>query len=90
MLTPAAITALAILALAAVGTLANEGTHGGVAEGMGLGHHHMADYGGYHCASHSGMHGSEHMAHMHGETHADHADCPGGSEMHGMDHMGDA
>lgn len=66
--------------------MANEATHGGVSEMMGLGHHHMADYGGYHCASHDGTHGHHHVEHMHNETRTAHEDCPGGSGMHGGMH----
>ena len=32
--------------------LANEWSHGGLAEATGLGHRHMLDHGGYHCADH--------------------------------------
>ena len=85
MLAPNLIVALAIAGLAGMGTMANEGTHGGVAEMMGLGHQHMTDVGGYHCASHMGDHGQEHMEHMHEEHPMDHSSCPGGSGMHDMD-----
>ena len=90
MLSTNLIACLAVGGLAAMGTMVNEGTHGGLAEMMGLGHHHMADYGGYHCASHDGEDGAEHMEHMHGEHPMDHSDCPGGSDMHDMGHMGGA
>jgi hypothetical protein len=79
------IAALAIGGLAAVGAMANEATHGGVSEMMGMGHHHMADVGGYHCASHMDEHGEHHMEHMHEEHPMDHDSCPGGSGMHDMD-----
>lgn len=46
---------------------ANEASHGEVAEMMGFGHHHMADYGGYHCSGHNGStHAGQHAEHMHG------------------------
>ena len=90
MLATNVIAALAVGGLAAMGTMINEGTHGEIAEMMGLGHHHMTDYGGYHCASHTGEHGADHMEHMHGDHPMDHDDCPGGADMHHMDHMGGA
>lgn len=77
---------------------ANEWTHGGVAEGVGVGHHHLADYGGYHCAPHDdATRAALHRAHMHGNaTMTDeagvtmmgdatraHAACPGGAAEHG-------
>ena len=86
MMSTAIMAGLVVAGVAGVGMMANEATHGGVAEMMGLGHNHMADYGGYHCASHDGSHGQHHMTHMHDETHAGHAGCPGGSQMHDMDH----
>jgi hypothetical protein len=87
MLSTNVIAALAIGGLAALGTLVNEGTHGGLAETMGMGHHHLSDYGGYHCASHEGPDGGMHMEHMHGDHPMDHEDCPGGAGMHSMHPM---
>jgi hypothetical protein len=81
----AVLAALVVSGVAGLGTMANEATHGGVSEMMGMGHHHMTDMGGYHCASHVGEHGSQHMDHMHDETHMAHDNCPGGSDMHDMD-----
>lgn len=45
---------------------ANEMTHGGFAQAMGVGHHHMADYGGYHCAGPNDADWARHVDHMHG------------------------
>src|SRR5687768_15667349 len=59
------VAALAVAGIAGMGAMVNEGTHGEIAEMMGFGHHHMADYGGYHCASHMGENGNEHFQHMH-------------------------
>ena len=80
------VAGLVVAGIAGLGTMANEGTHGGVAEMMGFGHHHMADYGGYHCASHMGADGGQHVQHMHEEMAVHHDDCPGGQEMHDLDH----
>lgn len=80
------VAALVVSGVAGVGMMANEMTHGGVSETMGLGHQHMADYGGYHCASHMGEHGAHHVEHMHNETHMDHGNCPGGASMHDREH----
>jgi hypothetical protein len=82
------VAALAVAGVAGSVTMANEAMHGGVAEMMGLGHQHMADYGGYHCASHDGMHGPHHEDHMHNETGMPHGDCPGGEGMHSGGRMG--
>ena len=78
------MAALVVSGMAGAGMMANEASHGGVAEAMGLGHHHMADVGGYHCASHTGEHGPHHVQHMHNETRAAHAACAGGAAMHGL------
>ena len=79
---------------------ANEVTHGSVAETMGFGHHHLADYGGYHCAGHDdAAHAELHYEHMHGQAwngsgnasygpgYHDHAACYDGGHMH-EEHMG--
>lgn len=56
-----------VLLLAGFG--ANEMTHGGVAGTMGLGHHHMLDYGGYHCADHhDDAVAGDHFEHMHSQA----------------------
>ncbi|MFA5943085.1 MAG: hypothetical protein WC876_01320 [Candidatus Thermoplasmatota archaeon] len=68
---------------AGVGVIGNEVTHGAWSESMGLGHHHLADYGGYHCAAHESQ---AHMQHMHNGTFTDHQHCPGGVHMHGDGH----
>ena len=81
------MAALIVSGVAGAGMMANEASHGQVAEMMGVGHQHMADYGGYHCTSHQGDHASHHVDHMHNETHAAHAGCPGGSGMHDMGGM---
>ena len=48
------------------GFAGNEFSHGGFAESMGMGHHHMTDYGGYHCADPSDdEHWADHVEHMH-------------------------
>lgn len=86
MLKTSLLAALGVGGIAAMGTMVNEGTHGDVAEMMGFGHHHMADYGGYHCASHMGEEGDEHFRHMHEDHETRHDDCPGGGDMHDMDH----
>lgn len=59
---------MAILAAGLLATTfgANEVTHGGLAETMGAGHHHMLDYDGYHCATHDGPRADQHHQHMHG------------------------
>lgn len=71
-----AVVAAAILA---TGFAANEMSHGAVAETMGVGHHHMLDYGGYHCAGvEDAEHWDHHVEHMHGgNATADHAGCGG-------------
>ena len=81
----AVLAGLLVAGLAALGTIGNEASHGGLSEAMGLGHHHLADYGGYHCASHDGPHADDHLRHMHGDHPMRHDDCPGGSGMHHMD-----
>lgn len=81
------MAALVVSGVAGAGFMANEMTHGGMAETMGMGHHHLADYGGYHCASHDGSEGMHHMEHMHGENFTAHSGCNGGAPMHG-DRMG--
>ncbi len=70
---------------AGVGVVGNEVTHGAWSESMGLGHHHLADYGDYHCADHESQ---AHMQHMHNGTVTDHAHCQGGAGMHGDGHTG--
>lgn len=82
------MAALVVSGVAGVGMMGNEMTHGGMSEMMGMGHNHMADYGGYHCSSHTGDHGSHHMDHMHGDNYTAHEGCPGGSGMH-QGQMGD-
>lgn len=81
-------TALAVMLatlglLSGVGVVGNEATHGGWAQSMGLGHHHLADYDGHHCTSHASP---AHMRHMHNGTFTDHQHCPGGVNMHGDGH----
>lgn len=66
-------------ALLLAGFGANEMTHGGVAEGMGLGHQHMMDYDGYHCAEPGDTDWERHQEHMHDSTVGDHC---------GSGHMG--
>jgi hypothetical protein len=63
----------------------NEVSHGGVAEMMGAGHHHVVDMGGAHCADHGDPeHADHHAEHMHGNATAlPHDECPGGEAMHG-------
>jgi hypothetical protein len=58
------------------GFAANEMTHGGMAESMGMGHQHMLDHGGYHCAEPGSAHWENHEAHMHDGNMTDH--CGGG------------
>lgn len=66
------MTTRTLLILAASGVLiagfgANEATHGGTAEAVGLEHSHMFDYGGYHCATPDDAgHWEDHVEHMHG------------------------
>ncbi|MGQ0536630.1 MAG: hypothetical protein ACT4PT_11220 [Methanobacteriota archaeon] len=75
---------LALAGLAGAGFVVNEWSHGAMAESGGLGHRHLLDHGGYHCATHDGARGTEHVAHMHGNTTAvPHEACPGGAAMHG-------
>lgn len=80
-----------VLALAlGSGFLANEWSHGGLSEAMGMGHNHMLDFGDYHCADHNDpQQGAMHMAHMHqADAPMPHDGCPGGSDMHnGMGDM---
>ena len=71
-----------LLGVSGIGVLANETTHGGFVDTIGLGHHHLADYGGYHCTSHRGDLGERHIQHMHNETLSQHNACPGGATMH--------
>lgn len=78
------MAALIVSGVAGTGMMANEATHGGMSEMMGMGHNHMSDVGGYHCASHNGGQGSQHMQHMHNQTMAAHGSCPGGASMHDM------
>ncbi len=79
----ALLSAFAAILVAGAGAIANESTHGQVAEGMGLGHQHMLDYGGYHCTSHEAPNeGPHHIEHMHEQHPANHASCPGGQRMH--------
>ena len=87
MLQTGMMAALAVSAVAGVGMMGNEMTHGAFSEAMGFGHNHMADYGGYHCASHMGPDAADHMRHMHNATFAPHEGCPGGSGMHQMGGM---
>jgi hypothetical protein len=50
----------------------NEWSHGGLSETMGMGHHHMLDYGRQHCTDASG-----HVVHMTDmPAHHVHADAP--------------
>lgn len=76
---------LGLAGLMTAGFAVNEWSHGGMAQTMGLGHHHMTDYGGYHCAMHDDAdHAAHHLAHMHGNnTTMPHDGCPGGPAMHG-------
>lgn len=61
----------------------NEWSHGAMAESIGVGHHHMFDFGGLHCVSHTDeVRGDAHLEHMHGSSPMPHAHCPGGSGMH--------
>ena len=44
------------------GFLVNEWSHGALSETVGLGHHHMLDYGGYHCSAYNATaYGDHHM-----------------------------
>lgn len=61
----------------------NETTHGGMAEFIGFGHHHLSDSGGYHCVDHASL---THVQHMHNGTATDHSHCPGGLTIHGDGH----
>ncbi len=83
MMSAGMMAGLVVAGMAGAGFMANEATHGAMAEAMGLGHNHMADYGGYHCAAHDGAHGAHHAEHMHNATSMPHGSCPGGSGMHG-------
>lgn len=87
MMSASMMGALIVSGLAGMGVMANEASHGGMAQAMGLGHHHLTDVGGYHCASHTGPDGATHMEHMHNETMMQHGNCPGGSGMHRMGGM---
>lgn len=66
MLSATMIAAITLSGILGAGFMANEATHGGMAEAMGMGHQHMFDYGGQHCtdASHRGEHMD--MQHMEG------------------------
>ncbi len=82
---------LAVLAgitlLASCGIVTNEAGHGMLSEAMGMGHHHIADYGGYHCANHDTTPlGEQHMNHMHKQHTSTHNHCQGGKEMHRTHH----
>lgn len=48
------------------GFLANEWSQGGMAEAMGLGHHHALDPGPAHCAQHAHAHAAENGTSMPG------------------------
>lgn len=72
---------MAVSGLMLAGVGANEMTHGGVAEGTGLGHQHMADYGGYHCADPEDMDWERHQEHMHADGQTAHC---GDGHMDGM------
>lgn len=86
MAAPQLIAALAS-ALLMTGFAANEATHGGFAESMGLGHHHMTDHGGYHCAGPDDAAWQDHVAHMHGNDTTPHDHC-GADHMSGPHHNG--
>lgn len=79
---------VALAALFGTGFLANEWSHGAMSEAVGLGHHHVLDYGGYHCAGHGDAeHGAHHAAHMHGNASRPHQGCAGmhaGNDAGGM------
>lgn len=66
------------------GFLANEWSHGGLSEALGMGHRHALDFGGYHCAPHDDSErGRMHVEHMHQEgSPMPHDECAGGSAMH--------
>jgi hypothetical protein len=83
MVAPAFVAAIAA-GVMMTGFAANEMSHGGLAEGMGMGHQHMLDHGGYHCADPDDAHWDDHVAHMHGEG-ADHC---GDDHMHRSGHEG--
>lgn len=61
------------------GFVANEWSHGALSEAMGLGHHHMLDYGQHHCIPHDDPnHGPAHREHMHDpDEPRPHDECPG-------------
>lgn len=85
------IGVLAASGLLLAGFGANEVTHGGVSEAMGLDHNHMLDYGDYHCADPGDTeHWDEHVEHVHGgqNTTDDHDHC-GAGHMGTGDHMSD-
>lgn len=94
----AVLVPLALTGMLGTAFAANEWTHGGMSEAMGLGHRHMMDYGAYHCVDHAdAMHAAMHLQHMHGNvTMRDaqgnmmfgnatmpHMACAGGAGMHG-------
>jgi hypothetical protein len=67
MVAPQLIAAIAS-AVMMTGFAANEMSHGGFADAMGMGHQHMADWGGYHCAGPDDAHWADHVEHMHGNS----------------------
>lgn len=68
---------------------ANEASHGSLAEGMGLGHHHMSDYGGYHCAGPDDAHWGQHVDHMHDGATESQDHCGRHHMDRDHEHMGD-
>lgn len=48
------IAPLIVASVAGGGFIVNEWSHGGLSEAMGMGHHHMLDYGRQHCAAMNG------------------------------------
>lgn len=88
MVAPQLIAAIAS-ALLMTGFAANEASHGGFAESMGLDHHHMTDHGGYHCAGPDETGWEAHVQHMHGNSTAFQDHCSGGHMQADHQHIGD-
>jgi hypothetical protein len=68
---------LIISMVAGGGFIVNEWSHGGLSEGMGMGHHHLLDHGRGHCLDENMTHEAGLMAHD-------------GASMHGSGRCGDA
>ncbi len=72
------LVACGISLASGAGVIANETSHGGMAEAMGFGNHHLAHIDDSQCADNA----TAPMGHMHGGAMSGQAHC-GGAGMHG-------